>query len=129
MTRPLLQPTVGLLWLLVAACGSDATTSPPPPPVTATLTVDASQAFAYVKLGVPAQVVTVSDAATSAAWDLGFFATNVIVNGGAVGPAGVTAYCICQNATATDASVMTMTVDNQLTTFEAVGEAAIPAEA
>ena len=36
--------------VLLAAC-SDSTTEPPPPPATTALTVDASQAPAFVKLG------------------------------------------------------------------------------
>lgn len=114
---------------VLAACSSSDSTAPVTPPVTAQLTVDATSTYAYVKLGTPAQVVTVADPATSSAWDLGFFATNVIVNGGAVGPGGVTAYCVCQNANVADAALKDLTADSQLAAFEAVGATAIPADA
>lgn len=115
--------------MIASACGSDSTSAPVTPPETAVLSVDASQGFAYIRLGTPAQIVSVADPSTSSAWDLGFFATNVVVNGGAVGPAEVTAHCLCQNATATDAAVQAMTVDNQLGGFEAVTASMVPPEA
>lgn len=109
-----------------AAC-SDSTTEPPPPPVTSELTVDASVAPAYVKLGEPSTAVTVTNPSSSSEWDLAFFATGVTVNGGAAGPGGVTAYCLCANANATVGELQTMTPANQLAEFEAVTSADIPA--
>ncbi|MEP7383137.1 MAG: HmuY family protein [Gemmatimonadota bacterium] len=120
-------PLVVVVTLALAACGSDAATAPTITPVTAQLTVDGSTDFAYVHLGATATTVTPGDAATSAAWDLGFFATNVIVNGGAVGPGGVTAYCLCQNASVSDAALAGMTASSELAGFEAVTSAQVPA--
>jgi len=111
---------------VVAAC-SDSTTEPPPPPVTSELTVDASAAPAYVKLGEPSTKVTVADPSTSTEWDLALFATGITVNGGAAGPGGVTAYCLCGNANATVAALQAMTPANQLAAFEAVTTANVPA--
>jgi hypothetical protein len=116
-----------LLAMAVAAACSDSTTEPPPPPVTSELTVDASAAPAYVKLGEPSTTVSVADPSTSAEWDLALFATGVTVNGGAAGPGGVTAYCLCDNADATVAELQAMTPANQLAAFEAVTTANIPA--
>ena len=110
---------------LVVGCASD-TTGPTITPQTATLTVDASQAAAYVRLGTPATQVSVSDPSSSSAWDLAFQATTVTVNGGEAGPAGVLAYCICQNAQASNDAIRTMTPDNQLAAFENVTAASIP---
>lgn len=116
--------------VLAAVACSDSTTEPlPPDPVTATLTVDAASAPAYVKLGVPAQSVTVADPTTSSAWDIRLVATTLTLNGGAAGPGGVSGYCICDNANATDAQVRTMTPESQLAAFEAVTASSIPAEA
>jgi hypothetical protein len=124
--RPFVRHAVVAALAIVAAC-SDSTTEPPAPPVTSELTVDASAAPAYVKLGDPATVVAVADPATSTEWDLAFFATGVTVNGGAAGPGGVTAACLCLNANATVGELQTMTPANQLAAFEAVTTASIPA--
>lgn len=113
--------------LSVTAACSDSTTEPPPPTVTSELTVDASAAPAYVKLGDPATSVSVSGPSSSTAWDLAFFATGVTVNGGAAGPGGVTAYCLCANANASVAELQAMTPANQLAAFEAVTGASVPA--
>lgn len=112
---------------VLAACGSDST-GPAATSVTGTLTVDASQGFSYVALGDPSQVVSVPDAATSSAWDIGLFATTVSLNGGAAGPGSVAGYCICQNAQATAAQLQAMTPDNQLAAFDGVTSAQIPAD-
>ncbi len=123
--RTLAGATAGFAALL-AAC-SDSTTEPPPPPVTAELTVDASAAPAYVKLGDPSTSVAVTAPSTSSEWDLAFFATSVTVNGGAAGPGGVTAYCLCANGDATVAELQAMTPVNQLATFEGVTTGDVPA--
>lgn len=112
---------------VAVACSDDATAPPPPPPVTAEITIDASAAPAYVKLGDPATQVSVADPAASTEWDLAFFATGVTVNGGAAGPGGVTAFCVCDNANATVAELQAMTPANQLAEFEAVTSAEVPA--
>lgn len=113
--------------LVVAAACSDGTTEPPPPPTTSELTVDASASPAFVKLGDPATTVSVTNPSTSTEWDLSFLATAVTVNGGAAGPGGVTAYCLCANANATVAELQAMTPENQLAAFNAV--ASVPASA
>jgi hypothetical protein len=51
------------------------------------------------------------------------------VNGGAAGPGGVVAYCLCGNENATDAEVQAMTPGNQLAAFESVDEGDIPPDA
>ncbi len=112
---------------MLAACGTDPVTAPVPLPTTQSITVDASQGFAYVAFGDPATSVTVSDPATSTAWDLRIFSTAVTLNGGAAGPGSVSAYCICQNAQATTAALQTMTPDNQLVAFDAVTIGQLPA--
>lgn len=111
----------------LVACGSDDTTAPITP-TTATITVDASQTFAYVKLGSTAQQVTVADPVASSAWDLGFFATTVSSNGGSAGPGGVTIHCLCANANATDAQIQGFTAANQLAAFESITAAQIPGD-
>lgn len=128
MSRSLVRLPAAALLVVTAACGSDSSTAPAITPVTAQLTVNAATTYAYVRLGATAQEVAVTDAATSSAWDLGFFATNVVVNGGAVGPGGVTAYCVCQNAALADVALKDLTAATQLPAFEAVSAGQIPAE-
>jgi hypothetical protein len=129
MSRFIVRALVAFSGLsLLSACGSDDPTAPINTS-TATITVDASQGFAYVKLGEEAQLVTVADPASSSAWDLGLFATTVTTNGGSAGPGGVTIHCLCANASATSSQIQGFTAENQLAAFEAVTAAQIPAEA
>lgn len=123
-------------WRLIAAAGlalsataCDSSPTEPVPDPGAALTVDASSntAWALVNLGSPAQLVQASDPAASAAWDLGFQTTKVMLNGGATGPAGMVAYCVCQNAAASNEQIKTMTPESELTDFETVTKAQIPA--
>lgn len=124
--RPLVRASALIVAPFVLVACSDSTTEPPPPPVTSEITVDASASPAYVKLGDPAAPVSVADPATSTEWDLAFFATSVTVNGGAAGPGGVTAYCLCDNADATVAELQAFTPANQLASFDAVASADVP---
>lgn len=112
--------------VLVGSGCSGSSTAPDPGFPAATFSVDASGDAVYVRLGDPATAVSVSDAATSAAWDLGFQQLSVVVNGGESGPGGVEVHCVCQNSSATDAQVMEMTSASELGDFEAVTSAAIP---
>ena len=127
--RPLVRLLIPVLAATAAACGSDSATAPVTPPSTQLLTVDAASRFAYVALGDPFTVTTVADPATSTAWDFGVYATTVTLNGGAAGPGSVSAYCVCQNAQATNAQLQGMTADNQLAAFDAVAAAQIPVDA
>ncbi|MBI2795265.1 MAG: HmuY family protein [Gemmatimonadetes bacterium] len=111
--------------LLLAACSGD-TALAPSAPVTRTITVDASAAYAYLKLDTIAQPVSVASPTTSSAWDIGFFATGVTLNGGAAGPGGVTGYCLCRNEAATTAQVQAFTAMNQLPVSDSVTAAAVP---
>ena len=115
--------TVALL--ATAACGNDELSAPPELPQ-GTITVNASTGWAYVSLA-DSSVVTPIDPATSSEWEIAFNATRVMLNGGAAGPAGVSAYCVCQNAAATDAQVIAMTPESELADFEGVDATAVPA--
>ncbi|HEX2165646.1 MAG TPA: HmuY family protein [Longimicrobiales bacterium] len=97
-------------------------------PDPSTLTVDASTDWAFVRLGETATQVSVTDPATSEAWDIAFNATRVMLNGGSAGPAGVTGYCVCQNASASDAQVEAMTAAGERPDFEAVTLADVPSD-
>ena len=122
---PILVVALGLS-LAATAC-SDSATEPSPPPETSEITVDASVVPAYVRLGDPTAAVTLSNPSSSTEWDLSFFATGVTVNGGAAGPGGVTAFCLCDNANATVGELQAMTPANMLAEFDAVTEANVPA--
>jgi hypothetical protein len=116
------------LSLIATACSSSDSTSAGSPGG-ASLEVDASAAPAFLKFGtVVAETATVATPATSTAWDAQFFATEVTLNGGAAGPGGVSGYCICQNAAATDGAVQAMTPANELADFTAVTTGQIPAD-
>lgn len=112
----------------LAAC-SDNPAAPPVVSATDSLTVNAATAFTYLALGTPATVAPVSDPATDAGWDMGFFATTVTLNGGAAGPGGVLGYCVRCNDAATNAQVQAMTAANQLAAFDSVTAADVPASA
>ena len=112
------------LLLGVAACARDEITLPPAAPV-GQLTVNASAGWVYVDLAT-GTVVPQTTAATSTTWDLGFSATNVVVNGGAAGPAGMMAYCLCQNAAATSAAILAMTPTSQADAFARVNLTSVP---
>jgi hypothetical protein len=91
------------------------------------MTVDASAGWAYVDFtGTTASPVAIGSAAEAANWDLGFNATSVALNGGTAGPGGMTAYCLCQNASASAAQVMAFTAESQKAAFDAVTAAQIP---
>ena len=112
---------------------ADPVTPPPPPPplpppsVTATLTLDAADDWAFADFdGEVAMPVSVSDPTTSEAWDLGLYATSVMLNGGDAGPGGVLGHCICQNGEVSDAEVQELDAEQELTAFEAVTADDIP---
>ena len=115
-----------LLALIASACSSD-DLSAPPEPTESTLTVDASAGWAFASIA-DERVVSVSDPAASADWDIGFNATSVMLNGGAAGPGGVVGYCLCQNAGASTADIIAMTAESELADFDAVSAADIPPE-
>ena len=72
--------------------------------------------------------VSVADLASSDAWDIAFDATSVMLNGGDAGPGGVTGYCICQNAGATDDALTHMTPASELADFAGVTSAQAPSD-
>lgn len=108
----------GLPAFAVVACGDDVVA--PPPPVEGTVTVDASKGYVYFSFADGEVVTPTPSAAASGAWDIAFSATTVTLNGGAAGPGGVSGFCICQNAGATDTQVLAMTPDSELADFDAV---------
>jgi hypothetical protein len=99
----------------------------PPPPVEGALTVDASRGWAFVSFGDGAVVTPTPSSGESAAWDIAFSATSVMLNGGAAGPGGATGACICQNTGATGAEILAMTADSERPDYDAV--TAVPAGA
>jgi len=123
-----LAPALALA-LALAACSDDSTgprekqTDGP-----AEIRIDASQGWAYIALGDEARKVTVADPATSTEWDMAFYATSVMLNGGNAGPGGVVAHCICANANLTDAQVGALTAKAGLDAFEAVTAEDIPSD-
>lgn len=123
---------VATLAILVpfAACADDGGTAPTDDQdTTGEITVDAETGWAYVTLGDPATEVTVGDARSSDAWDMAFFATSVMVNGGDAGPGGVEATCLCWNATLAGEAIVALTAASGLADFEAVTAADLPTDA
>jgi len=131
MLRPFLRRAerlaLGAAFCVAAAACSDSSSTGPTVSTTHSITLDASAAYAYLALDTLAQQVSVTTPTTSTAWDMGFFATGVSLNGGAAGPGGVTGYCLCGNANATTAALQAMTAANQLPAFDSVTPAMIPA--
>jgi len=116
-----------LLLGALAACDGSSTGSEEP--AENSVTVDASASWAYVRLDAARNPVTVASPSRSGDWDIAFNATSVMLNGGSVGMAGVAAFCLCQNSSATDAQVMAMTAAGEALDFETVTAARIPAAA
>jgi hypothetical protein len=117
-----------LLALAAVACEEDANGPGPQGPTYNTLQVDARTTWVYANLATN-QVVAVTDPLTSTNWDIGFFATRVVTNGGAAGAGDVEGHCICQNAGATDPQILAMTAAGEEADFTAVTAAAIPSTA
>lgn len=114
---------------LLAGCSDDAAPTEPGSQFT-TIQLNAATAPAYLTLGTTATVATVTDPQASSAWDLVFTpGYEIKVNGGASGPAGVKAYCLCANASLTQAQVEALTAQNGAESFGAVSAAAVPADA
>ena len=112
--------------MILGACSED-----PTGPVTeeeTSLTVNAATGWAFVDLEEGTQV-NISTPTTSSAWDIAFFATSVMLNGGSAGPGGVAGTCLCQNRVATDAQVQAMTPESELVDFEDVTLADVPVDA
>jgi hypothetical protein len=119
---------LGLLAVVgtVPAC-QDVPLDHPAPATAPTLTVDASQSWAYVRLGDSAQVIRVAQPRASTEWDLAFYATSVVLNGGAAGPSQVVGACLCLNQNLPLDRLRTLTPDNQLASFLAADERSLPA--
>lgn len=115
--------------LAFSAC-DDSTTDPGPggSEGPSTLRVDAVASWAYVDLATEASVVTPGDPSTSAAWDVAFLQTAVMLNGGAAGPGEVSGYCLCVNASSTDDQIIVMTPESELAAFEGVDVSMVPAD-
>ncbi len=91
------------------------------------ITVDAHDGWAAIRLGEPASQVTITgDIDASDDWDIAFNGTAVMLNGGDAGPGDVSGYCICANASATDDQVTQMTDASELADFTSVTDAEIP---
>lgn len=110
---------------VAAACSDGGGTGPEALPA-GTVTVDASTGWALVDLDAGAPVA--GDPAASTAWEMGVFATSVMLNGGAAGTGGVKGYCVCQNESATNAQVQAMTAAGEQADFDAVTAASAPAD-
>jgi len=113
--------------LLISACDSNPTTPGSGQEPFDSLTVDASSTWALVRLGDPASTVSAADPTTSAEWDIGFFATSVMLNGGAAGPGEVVGHCLCANAGATDDQILALVPAAERQRFLDVGMARVPA--
>lgn len=114
--------------VLLAACSNDNSPTAPGSQFT-TIQLNATTAPVYLTLGSTATVATVTSPTASTAWDLAFTSTDVSVNGGASGPAGVQAYCLCANRSLTQAQIEALTATNGADAFGAVSAASIPADA
>ena len=110
--------------LLAGACARGEITLPAQDAATL-VSLDASTTWAYVELSSGTGVAP-ANAAASTAWDIGFNGTSVLLNGGTSGPGGIVAYCVCQNATASDQQLASFTPDNQLASFQSVTVADVP---
>lgn len=133
MIRPIRAPApraavCAFLLAPLLACTDDEPTGPEDAGV-GTQTIDAAAAWAYVTFAAEgASTISVNDRSSSSSWDMGFFATSVMLNGGAAGPGGVSGYCVCQNAGATDGQILAMTAETERADFDAVTALQIPVD-
>ncbi len=102
----------------LTACNTDAVTEPLPA-AAGSFSVNAASNWVYVSLGDSA-IVNPSSPGESAGWDIAFFASNATLNGGAAGPGGVEAACLCQNSSASNDEVLAMTPESEQADFDAV---------
>lgn len=109
----------------ISACATDTVISPVELQEKGSITVIATSNWQFVSLADSALVTPTPSANASAAWDIAFLGTNVTLNGGDAGPGGVTAACLCQNASATNEQVLAMTAESEFTDFDTV--TAVPA--
>ena len=118
---------VPVVLVALAACEGDSN-GPTPPDEAGEITVDASSTtgFAYVSLE-DGEVVTVTDPATSTAWDIALRRFEVRLNGGVSGGKGVVGYNLRNHEADTPEAILALTPENTEAEFEAVGEADIPA--
>lgn len=114
--------------LSLGACESDSSGPSAPLNVVGTAELDASSTsqFVYFNLG-SGSMVQVADPVGSSAWDLAVRRYEVRLNGGAVGPKGVSGFNLANNAGATPAQILSYTPENQRAAFEAVDGSAVPA--
>ena len=111
---------------LALACSDTGPTGPEAADI-ASRTVDAADGWVFVAFQEEnAATVGVSDRVASDMWDVAFFATSVMLNGGAAGPAGVVGHCLCRSEAATDAEIVVLTAESELAAFESVTEGQIP---
>ncbi|HVH13318.1 MAG TPA: HmuY family protein, partial [Longimicrobium sp.] len=125
--RSLLHGTAALL--LLAACDSPTGGGDTEEPTVLTVTLDGSAGWAYADLDAASPAVSIANPATDTSWEIAVNASNVMLNGGAAGPGGVTGWCVCQNEAATNEQVMAFTAASQLAGFDAVTAASAPTAA
>lgn len=121
---------IAAMTLLTAIAGACANSeiSGPIPDVSGMTTLNAAQSWSYYSLAGATPVVLDGPATGSAEWDVGFFATNVALNGGTAGPAGVVGYCICQNAGATPGQILAMTPESEAPDYDAITLSDVPVD-
>jgi hypothetical protein len=128
MNRLLRLSLLGLT--AAAACKNDTTAVVDVTTPTAQVTFNASTDTQFVKLDTTAMALSLTPAAarTSTDWHIALFATSVRLNSGLGGSGTVRAYCLCRRQSATTAQVQAFTAANQLTAFDSVKAADIPAD-
>ncbi|WKW13397.1 HmuY family protein [Pseudogemmatithrix spongiicola] len=104
----------------LTACTTDNVVSPSRLQDEGSITVIATSAWQFVSLADSALVTPTPSPNASTAWDIAFLGTNVTLNGGDAGPGGVTAACLCQNASATNDQVLAMTAESEFADFDTV---------
>jgi len=125
MTRILNRSLPAVAIAALSACATDDVVAPIQLQDEGSMTVVATSSWQFVSLADSTQVTPTPSANASAGWDIAFYGTNVTLNGGDAGPGGVTAACLCQNASATNDQVLEMTAESEFADFDTV--TAVPA--
>jgi len=118
--------------LLVAAllAGCEGESTGPVLLVAGEVEINASAANQYTYFSFASgRPVQVANPTTSTEWDIAVRRYEIRLNGGVVGPKGLSGYNLANNAAATAAQVLAFTPANQKPAFDAVTPATIPAGA
>lgn len=115
---------------LLVACENETVAPLPPTTATQQLVIDATSdvAFAGVRLGRTATLVSPVDTTSATTWDLAFRTTTARLNSGLGGPGTVRVVCLCRNQALTTAQLQALDTAAERLRFERITADSAPAD-